>query len=110
MARALQVSELQGELLGARAAVLDARLDIYSVNFGEASRHFELARSRTRAAREQLNRLGRQSDVKGLELAVTRIDEAQRLAGELNQDANARASEAAKAFDDVLRTAANTSR
>jgi len=45
MARALQTSELRSELLGARAAVLDARVAIYSVNFGEASRHLEGARS-----------------------------------------------------------------
>lgn len=30
-------------LLEGRAALLDARLDIYSVNFGDASRHFEAA-------------------------------------------------------------------
>ena len=34
MARALQASQLSAELLGARAATLDARLAIYSVNFG----------------------------------------------------------------------------
>jgi hypothetical protein len=44
--RALRVAELQNRLLEGRAAVLDARLDIYSVNFGEASRHFEAARVR----------------------------------------------------------------
>jgi len=103
-AREVQTFQLRGELLEARAAVLDARLDIYSVNFGEASRHFEAARSRVRAAREQLNSLGRQDDVKRLELALTRIDEAQRLAGQLNQDANARAAEGATAIADVLGT------
>ena len=102
MGRALQSSVLRGELLDARAAVLDARLDIYSVNFGEASRHFETARSGVRAAKERLNGLGRQDDVKRLELAFIRIDEAQRLTGQLNQDANARAGEAAKAIAEVL--------
>lgn len=105
MSNVLQASELRGDLLQARAAVLDARLDIYSVNFGEASRHFEAARTGARAASERLNGLGRQDDVKRLELALTRIDEAQRLAGQLNQDANARAAEAAKAIADVLGTA-----
>src|SRR3954447_4932400 len=100
--RALQSSVLRGELLDARGAVLDARLDIYSINFGEASRHFETARSGVRAAKERSNGLGRQDDVKRLELALTRIDEAQRLAGQLNQDANARGSDAAKAIAEVL--------
>jgi hypothetical protein len=33
---------------------------------------------------------------------VTRIDEAQRMAGQLNQNANALAADAAKTIDDVL--------
>ena len=100
--RALQVAELRVELLEGRAAVLDARLDIYSVNFGEASRHFELARTALRAAHTELTGLNRTEDVTSLEAALTRIDEAQRLAGELNQDANDRAADAAKAVADVL--------
>jgi hypothetical protein len=35
-------------------------------------------------------------------MALTRIDEAQRMAGQLNQDANAVAADAAKAINDVL--------
>lgn len=100
--RALQSAELRNGLLEGRAAVLDARLEIYSVNFGEASRHFEAARSALRAAAVRLNGLGRQEDAKRLEIALTRIDEAQRMAGQLNQDANALAAEAAKAINDVL--------
>jgi hypothetical protein len=94
--RALQIADLRTELLEGRAAVLDARLDIYSVNFGEASRHFEAAWTALRAANAGLMSLSRTEDVKSLEAALTRIDEAQRLAGQLNQDANALAAEAAK--------------
>ncbi|RPI49071.1 MAG: hypothetical protein EHM55_24470 [Acidobacteria bacterium] len=100
--RALQIAELRTELLEGRAAVLDARLDIYSVNFGDASRHFEVARTALRAANAGLMSLGRTEDAKSLEAALTRIDEAQRLAGQLNQDANALAAEAAKTIGDVL--------
>jgi hypothetical protein len=100
--RTLRIAELREGLLEGRAAVLDARLDIYSVNFGEASRHLEVARSALRAADAQLTGLGRQEDAKRLELALTRIDEAQRVAGKLNQDANAVAADAAKAINDVL--------
>ena len=100
--RALQIAELREVLLEGRIAVLDARLDIYSVNFGEASRHLEAARSAVRAAEARLNSLGRQADTKSLELALAKIDEAQRMAGQLNQDANALAADAAKAIDDVL--------
>ena len=100
--RALQIADLRAELLEGRSAVLDARLDIYSVNFGEASRHFEAARTALRAANAGLMSLSRTEDVKSLEAALTRIDEAQRLAGQLNQDANALAAEAAKTIGGVL--------
>ena len=105
MSRALRMAELRDGLLRGRAAVLDARLDLYSVNFGEASRHLEAARTALRAAEAQLNDLGLQDDAKRMQVAFTRIDEAQRLAGQLNQDANARAADAAKTIDDVLGSA-----
>jgi hypothetical protein len=100
--RRAQIAELRAELLEGRAAVLDARLDIYSVNFGEASRHFEAARASLRAARARLVGLSRTEDAKSLEATLTRIDDAQRLAGQLNQDANAVAADAAKTIGDVL--------
>jgi hypothetical protein len=100
--RALQIADLRAELLEGRAAVLDARLDIYSVNFGNASRHLEAARTALRAANERLMSLRRTEDAKSLEAALTRIDEAQRAAGQLNQNANALAADAAETIGDVL--------
>jgi hypothetical protein len=100
--RALRIAELRDGLLEGRAAVLDARLDIYSVNFGDASRHFEAARDALRAAEARLTDLGHREDAKRLALVLTRIDEAQRMAGQLNQDANAVAADAAKTINDVL--------
>ncbi len=100
--RALRVAELQNDLLKGRAAVLDARLAIYSINFGEASRHFEAARDALRAAEARLTDLGHTEDAKRLALALTRIDEAQHMAGQLNQNANAMAADAAKTINDVL--------
>ena len=100
--RALQIADLRAELLEGRAAVLDARLDIYSVNFGDASRHFEAARTSLRAAHARLTSLSRTEDAKLMEGALTRIDEAQRLAGQLSQDANAVGADAARTIGDVL--------
>jgi len=100
--RALQVSELRGELLGARAAVLDARVAIYSVNFGEASRHLEDARGLLGRADERLKSLGRDAEVGQVQTAQASIDDAQRMAGKLDQSANSRAGEAAKLIADVL--------
>jgi hypothetical protein len=101
-AAALQTSELRGELLGARAATLDARVAIYNVNFGEASKHLEDARGLLRRADERLKSLGRDDEVKQVQTALASIDEAQRMAGQLDQSANSRAGEAAKAVADVL--------
>jgi len=100
--RALR-TELRDDLLEGRAAVLEARLDVYSVNFGDASRHFETARRALRSADARLNGLGRPEDAKRLELALTRIDEAQRMAGQLKQDANTLAADAARTINDVMR-------
>jgi len=102
MAAALQTAELRGELLGARAAVLDARVAIYSVNFGEASGHLENARGLLGRANERLKGLGRDDDVTRVQTALASIDDAQRLAGKLDQSANSRAGEAAKILADML--------
>jgi hypothetical protein len=104
LAGALETSELRGELLGARAAALDARVAIYSVNFGEASRHLEGARGLLGRADERLESLSRDDDVRQVRTALASIDDAQRLAGKLDPSANSRAGEAAKVIDDVLRT------
>ena len=102
MARALQTSELRGELLGARASILDARVAIYSVNFGEASRHLEGARGLLGRADERLKSLGRDDEVRQVQTALASIADAQRMAGKLDQSANSRAGEAAKTIADVL--------
>jgi len=101
-ARALQASELRGDLLGTRAAVLDARVAIYSVNFGEASSHLEGARGLLGRAQDRLTALGRKDDVRRAETALTAIDDAQRMTGKLDQGANARTGDAAKILAEVL--------
>ena len=101
-AHALQTAELRGDLLGARAAVLDARVATYSVNFGEASGHLENARDLLRRADARLKSLGRSDEVKHVATALGSIDDAQRLAGKLDQNANSRAGEAARMLANVL--------
>ena len=100
--RALETSELRAELLGARAAVLDARVAIYNNNFGETSGHLEDARGLLRRADERLTRLGRNDEVTQLQTVLASVDDAQRLAGKLDQSAGVRAGEAAKTLADML--------
>ena len=103
MAAALQAAELRGDLLGARASVLDARVAVYSINFGEASAHLENARGLLRRAEERLRLTARDDQVQQAQIALTAIDEAQRLTGKLDQGANARAGDAARILADMLK-------
>jgi hypothetical protein len=102
MALELQTSELRGELLGGRAAVLDARVAIYSINFGEASGHLEGARGLLGRANERLKSLGRDEEIARVQMALASIEDAYRMAGKLDQSANARAGEAAKTLAEAL--------
>ena len=102
VARALQTSVLRGELLAARAAVLDARVAIYSINFGEASSHLEDARGLLGRAGDRLHSLGRDAAVSQLQTALAGIDDAQRMADKHVQSANSHAGEAAMTIAAVL--------
>jgi hypothetical protein len=101
--RALEASALRNDLLEARGSVLAARLDLYSLNFGEASRHLEDARAQARRAEGRLKNAGREDDLGRLQPVFARVDEAQSLAGKLDQGANARAAEAARILEDLLK-------
>lgn len=100
--RATQVAQLHSDLVEARGAVLAARVDLYNVNFGDASRHFEDAKVPLRRAADRLNVAGRIDDAKQVDAAVARISEAQQLASRLDQGANSRAADAVKTIDTVL--------
>src|ERR1700680_2301986 len=100
--RVRQALELRQELVEGRSALLDTRLDLYSVNFGEASRHLENARGVLGRADGRLKSLGRGDEVRQVEMALAHIDEAQRMIGKLDQGANARAGDAAKIVAEVL--------
>ena len=100
--RAAQEARLRSDLFEARGLVLASRVDIYNVNFGDASRHLEEAKTRVSGAAERLQSAGRSEDVKRLDVALAKINEAQGLAGRLDQGANSRAADAATAIGDVL--------
>jgi len=83
--RALDAAELRNDLLAARGAVLSARVDLYIVNFGDASRDFEAARAALRRAEDRLKTLRRDEDLKRLAAALAQLDQAQQL-GEARSD------------------------
>jgi hypothetical protein len=103
--RALHTLELQHDLVVGRSALLEARLSIYSVNFGQASQHFEDARAALGRAHVRLTELGRVADVAQIQLALSGIDDAQQMAGKLDQNANSRAEGVAAIVADVITAA-----
>jgi hypothetical protein len=104
--RSLRALELRQDLVDGRSALLETRLDIYSVNFGEASKHLENARTALRRAHDQLQTLDRVEDAAQLQTALVGVDDAQRMAGNLDQNANTRSAEVAKIVADVLEAGA----
>ena len=75
VSRQLEASELRDDLLGARAAILDARVALYVTNFGEASQHLERARGLLRRADVRMTSVGRTADSE--QLAVRQAGAAQ---------------------------------
>lgn len=95
-------TRLRLELTEARMKVLDARVDVYGANFGNASRNLEYAKTPLQRARAQLASDGRTELVAKLDTALQQAAEAQQLASKFNQDANARAGEVSRLIDEVM--------
>ena len=105
--RIIRTAQLRSDLFEARTSVLGARVDLYNLNFGNASRQFEDAKGLLRRATERLKSAGREEDAKRLDSALARIDEAQKMAGRLDQGANSRAADAEQTIAAVITTASS---
>ena len=98
---ALADARRQLDLADARGRLLDARVSLYNNNFGDASRGFEEAKEPLGRVRDRYRDEGRRDAASGIEKALQRIDEAQRLSGKLDQAANTKAAEALDAIRDA---------
>lgn len=96
--RTLEETRQQLDLAEARGLILDARVSLYNLNFGEASRALEEAKAPLRRARERYQDARRSDAALSIESAVRHVEEAQRLAGKLDQAANTKAGEALEAI------------
>ena len=85
------------DLAEARGLILDARVSLYNMNFGDASRRFEEAKDPLRRIRQRLVDAGNTDAVRSLSAALEHLDEAQRLAGKLDPASNSKAGEALEA-------------
>ena len=95
---ALDETKQRLDLAQARGALLEARVSLYNVNFGDASRHFEEAKAPLRSARERYQQIGKNAAAGSLTAALEHIEEGQRLAGSLDQAANSKANDALEAI------------
>lgn len=95
---AVQESRQQLDIAEARGRVLDARVSLYNMNFGEASRSFEEAKAPVRRIRQRYVDAGRADAVRSISAALEHLDEAQRLSTRLEQGANTKAGEALEAI------------
>jgi hypothetical protein len=96
--RALDDAKQQLDLAEGRGRVLEARVSIYNVNFGDAQRQLEEAKAPLTRARDRYQDQGKRDAADALSAALARVQEAQRLAGKLDQNANTQANEALKAI------------
>src|SRR5947207_4750388 len=74
--------KLQLDLAEARGEILEGRVSLYNNNFGDASRHFENAKSPLRRLKERYQNEGKRDAAAGIDAAAGSVDEAQRLASE----------------------------
>jgi hypothetical protein len=98
MESALTDTRQQLDISEARAHVLDARVSLYNMNFGDASRRLEEAKEPLRRIRQRYVDGGRTDAVRSISAALEHVEEAQRLAGKLEQAANTKAGEALEAI------------
>ena len=95
---ALDESRTRLDVAEARGQLLDGRVSLYNVNFGDASRHFEEAKAPLRRVRERYQKIGKNAAAGSIGAALAHVEEAQRLSGKLDQAANAKANEALEAL------------
>lgn len=81
-------------LANARGNLLQARVDLFEVNFGNAGRSLEAARADLQAVAQAFEQAGDKEAAAAARQALALAEEAQQLAGRLDQGANTRAAEA----------------
>ena len=96
--KALDEAREQADISEARGRILEARVSLYNVNFGDAQRQFEDAKAPLTRARERYLKDGKRDAAEGMAAALAHVQEAQRLAGKLDPSANNQASQALDAI------------
>jgi hypothetical protein len=90
---------LRLRLADSRGALALARVDLFELNYGRASRHLQQARDALQEASSGLDKDGRKPAADGVRAALAKTVEAQQLAASVNTAANERAAAALADLD-----------
>ena len=96
--KALDDTKQQLDVAEARGHILDARVSLYNVNFGNAQRDLDDAKAPLTRARDRAQKEGNDAAAKTLSDALSHVDNAQRLASRLDPNSNNEANEALKSI------------
>ena len=105
--RQLQSTELDAQLIEARASLSAARIDLFELNFGRAGAATERAKQALSAAAGRLDRTDRAADAAAVRDVLAMAGDGQRMTANLDQAANARL---AAALDALARVSAASRR
>ena len=94
--------EERADFAEARSRVLDGRVSLFLVNFGDASRRFEEARTIVERAQRRLRENGQAERAGRLEIALSHLRDAQRLSASLDAAAQNAAAQALQAIDGAM--------
>ncbi len=98
MEQARRAAVQAADLSEARALILDGQVQIFLVNFGAASQRYEAARAAIERVQVALRETGQAERAGRLEIPLSHLREAQRLAVSLDSSARNAADEALSAL------------
>ena len=97
--QALAGTQQQIDIANARGLLLSARVSLYNVNFGDAQRQLQDALAPLERVRQQFQQDGNETALASLTTAIQHVQQAQTMAGKLDQGANTQAAQALQALD-----------
>jgi hypothetical protein len=96
---ALLDAHLRLRLADGRGALALSRVDLFELNYGQASRHLQQARDALTDAATRLDADGRKPEAEAVRAALAKTGEAQQLAASVNTAANERTAEAIRQLE-----------